>query len=700
VVDLKQFIKFLMRVIIRDRKERKVTKFLKFKALSIITLLFLYSGTATAQTDAKPSALINPNGPTNGHNSRGPFKLNWFIPDGVRADPDTFNIFKWAKTGKLPNIKRLMNMGSYGYSIPVFPTHTPTNFAALLTGTYPRTNGVADGPMRLEGQSLQLPALGGFSSAARTKPAIWSQFSADKKIVLVSVPGSTPPELKRNALTLRGRWGGWGADLHSIIFEKNSVIQRKKLSRNSRLFFLGMELTRYVTPHAYAECESVFNIANTSCLKFVIYGTPIFAKLTKLNTANVVSPNALAFSVDSRKTAASLAEGQWSDWLPITVKWKGRAVKTNIRLHVIALGPGNFFRVRVLVDSLNSAIVAPSSAAKDLHADLGPMVDFVDNFPPQLIYHPNDKMTFLEESRMSFEWHRNSIDAIYKRYDPDIFIHDIYSPNVMLTSRWWMGYVDPNSSRYNDVTSKERATLFGEVLDMYKGLDAIVGKILDNADDDTLIVFSSDHGVIPLDQSVRLNNAFAKKGWIVYSINPKTGEHLIDWDKSKVVFLKMSHIYINPNGLGPVWTRGSGDAYESLRKEVLEVLSGLRDKNGVAPLALAVPWEEASLRLKLPANRSGDIIVANKPGFGWSEDITEDLEVFVLPVSTGYKQAILADNVKGLWTPFIIAGKGIKKNYKISHPISNVDQAPTILRALSVKILDHVEGKPVLEIFE
>ena len=61
-------------------------------------------------------------------------KLSWFIPDGLRADPQVFNIFQWAREGKLPNIKKMMEMGSYGYSIPVFPSHTPANFAALVTG--------------------------------------------------------------------------------------------------------------------------------------------------------------------------------------------------------------------------------------------------------------------------------------------------------------------------------------------------------------------------------------------------------------------------------------------------------------------------------------------------------------------------------------------------------------------------------------
>ena len=40
-------------------------------------------------------------------------KLYWFIPDGMRADPGLFNVFKWAQEGKLPNIKKMMDNGSH-----------------------------------------------------------------------------------------------------------------------------------------------------------------------------------------------------------------------------------------------------------------------------------------------------------------------------------------------------------------------------------------------------------------------------------------------------------------------------------------------------------------------------------------------------------------------------------------------------------
>ena len=162
----------------------------------------------------------------------------------------------------------------------------------------------------------------------------------------------------------------------------------------------------------------------------------------------------------------------------------------------------------------------------------------------------------------------------------------------------------------------------------------------------------------------------------------------------------MSNIYINPRGLGPVYQRTSGEDYDELRAQVIRALEELRDEKGIAPLDAAVKWEDVDSVLKLPADRTGDLVVANKPGYGWSEDITANLQVFSIPLETGYKQAVFADNVQGLWAPFIIVGKGIKHNYQIKEPIRNVDQLPTIFRAMHIDLPQKVEGRTVNEIFK
>lgn len=629
-------------------------------------------------------------------------RLHWFIPDGMRADPTLFKVFRWADEGKLPNIKRLMDTGSYGYSIPTFPSHTPTNFATLLTGAYPTVHGVADGPMHIEGYPLAKPSVAGFSSAARKIPAIWTYMEeSGRDVVLLSMPGSTPPELKRNGITIRGRWGGWGADFHSLIFETRTEEQRKKLARGSRLFFLGYELTRFILPvnETVLLSDSFSEPIN---LEFDCYGAIIYASIIDTTDDMIVNYDQIIFSRDGITVDAELMKGEWSEWLPVIFSWKEKNISSDIKINVIKLEEDGFFRIRFVVNNLNRYIVEPGSVSDDLVEDVGPMVDFVDNFPPQLIYYDEDKTTFLEEMNMSFDWHKNAVKSIKRRYDPDVFIHDIYSPNQMLTSRWWLGYIDNESMRYDNVTEEERAVLWEEVFQMYTQLDEIIGEILETADENTVIVLSSDHGAAPLNKWIRINNLFAQKGWINYTLDPETGEPLIDWETSKVVYLKMDNVYINPRGLGGDWVRASGEEYEELREEVKVTLEELRHESGPdTQLIHVIKWEDVEEFLDLPKDRVGDLVVANFPGFGINEEITADGEIFdEEPLKTGYKQRIFSKDTPAMWTPFIISGPGIKKDYMLDSPIEMVDQFPTIMKAMNQEIPNHVQGRILVEIFE
>jgi len=612
-----------------------------------------------------------------------PTKIYWFIPDGMRTEPELFKLYEWANEGKLPNIKKLMDSGSYGYSVPTFPSHTPANFATLLTGTYPKTNGVADGPMHIEGYPLKAPSVAGFSSVARKKPAIWSILADQgKSVAILSVPGSTPPELTSNAITIRGRWGGWGADFASMIFERKTPGQREKIARGVKLFFLGAELTKFVEP---TEEEWAYALN--------LYGTNFYTKIDN---------NTMIFTLDKNtgEELVSLKQGEWSEWISYTLKWKENTVESHIKIYPIIVSD-DFFRLRVIVDNMNEYITLPKEVAGVMEENVGPMVDFVDNFPAQLIYYPEDKKAFLDEMNLSFEWHKNAVDAIYSEYDPDVFIQDIYSPNQMLTSRWWMGYIDPTSKRYDQVTKEEREQLWIEVFDMYKKLDDIIGRAIANSDENTLIIISSDHGAAPLDKWVRLNNLFVQKGWLNYSIDPATGEPIIDWKNSKVVYLKMDNVYINPNGLDGNWVRGKGEEYEKLREEVTKTLQELTHPSGDKVIAAVVKWEDVTDYLDLPQDRVGDLVVANNIGYGFNEEITPDENLFdENPLNSGYKQAIFAKDNKSMWAPFIISGKGIKQNFQIPEPINMVDQVPTILTALGYTPPEYMEGRILGEVFE
>ena len=628
-------------------------------------------------------------------------KVYWFIPDGLRAEPDLFTIYKWAQEGKLPNIKKMMDNGSYGYSIPDFPSHTPTNFAALLTGAHPIVHGIADGPMHIEGYPLAKPSVPGFASTAKKVDPIWKVLEdAGKKVALLSIPGSTPPELE-NGITVRGRWGGWGADTPAIVYEPmEKLTERKEAGKAFRLFYLGQKLTEFVIKGkavSWSNVPSSFSPAVET--KLDAYSLSIYAYIFDSTDDNEKNYDSVIFSLDKKSEFMNLKQGAWSDWKDVDLKWKEQPFESQIRIKVIKLWPedGNF-RIRLFFNNMNKFITEPSEVALEMTEAIGPMIDFVDNWPAQLIYEDEDKEAFFEEAMDSLAWHKKAAGFVMNKYSPDALIQDTYTPNQMLESRWWMRNIDKNHPDYAGPEKEKEA--WDDVLKMYQGIDAILGEAIKNADEKTLIVFSSDHGVIPLYKQVRINNLFAQKRWLKFTIDEKTGEPTIDWNNTKAIYMKMAHVYVNPDGLGGDWKRGSGLEYDKLREEVMKAIAELQDDNGKKPLVQAVKWEDAPKYFELPTDRIGDIVLEVMPGYQWWEEVTEDLRIFTAPLSSGYKQAVNAKTTKGMWTPFMMMGPGVKKGYALKDPISHVDQMPTILKLLSVDIPSYVQGRVLSEILK
>jgi predicted AlkP superfamily phosphohydrolase/phosphomutase len=641
----------------------------------------------------------------NQESAKNNLKLYWFIPDGVRAEPDLFKVYEWAKEGKLPNIKKLMDMGTYGYSKPTFPSHTPVNFATLLTGSTPKVHGIDDGPMHAIGKALDKVAVPGFRSTSRKVPAIWKTLEdKDMKVTILSVPGSTPPEINKGVV-LRGRWGGWGADFFAINFEtKGDLSQRVEQGLASRLFYFGPQLTQYIDPKPATDWVNPPKSYSQAIESVMIgWGTPVYGYIYDSTDDKKKNFDRVAFSKDRKNIFGDITVGNWTNWEPISLKWvvedKGIDVDSDVKIALIKLDDDGFFRIRFFYNNLNKNIAFPPESSEMITKAIGPMVDFTDNFPFQLGLYPEDKKVFMDESDMSFDWHTKAIPTLIDQFHPNVVIHDIYTPNQLLTSQYLMPYFDPKSSRYETSTPEQKKEASDGIFDMYKKLDDMIGEILKQAGRNTYVVFSSDHGNIPLNKYVNLNNLFAKKGWLQFTIDPKTGEPIIDWDNTKVIYLKMAHVYINPNGLSGIYERSSGPEYEQLREEVKKTLMEMEDENGVRPVTTITNWENAEDTLSMDPSRVGDLILANSPGYGWSEDMSENLQVFVYPSEGGYKQAV-DPNVPGMWTPFMIAGPGIKKNnYLGDKPIDHTSQYPTILKALDVNIPSFVEGKS-LSIFK
>jgi len=122
------------------------------------------------------------------------------------------------------------------------------------------------------------------------------------------------------------------------------------------------------------------------------------------------------------------------------------------------------------------------------------------------------------------------------------------------------------------------------------------------------------------------------------------------------------------------------------------------EEMGVKHVIIVVKWENVEEYLDFPKERVGGIIVANKAGYGWNEEMTQSKNTFSIPPKTRYKPAILPENAECMWIPFMIAGPKVRKNYKINGTIHLQDEFPTIMYLINKKSNNDVDGKIIKEI--
>ncbi len=631
---------------------------------------------------------------------RHPLRLYWFIADGMRADPGPWpwDIYRLAREGAYPNIKKMMERGSYGYSLPAFPSHTPSNFATLLTGSFPEIHGVSDGPMRPEGAPLATPALNGFASTARKVPSLWDLMEERGfKVSVLSVPGSTPPEDGSESV-VRGRWGHWGADFPALIFDTIGFSTGTP-DGGGEGFFAGRRLRLY--PQASA--AKGWRLAPVSRLppleiSMLGYGTTVYALLFDDGAAPAASYSKVLISLDKRRILATLSrDGEWSSWLPVDLHWGKISIPTHMRICRVLLKPDGGVEIRILYDVLNSTVVEPSGLAGRLEGSIGPMVDFPDNWPAQLNRRPEEMPVLLAETRMALDWHRRAVGSILKAESPDVLIQDTYVPNQVLESRWWLCHVDPDSPDFSSSDPHSRELAAADLRGVYAGLDAILGAALKAAGPETYVVLSSDHGIIPIKKELRINNLLAREGLLQAAVGADGVSVAVDWGRSQAAYLQMLGVYVKPEGLAGNWRRGQGREYLALRRRVRKLLERLRGPDGEKVFDAIVPWEKAD-KLRLPKDRVPDLILATRPGYDLSETLDRDRIVFARPLQSGYKHSTKAELTRALWTPFIVMGPGIKKGYAMAAPIRHVDQAPTLMSLLGIQAPSFMQGRVVRDI--
>jgi predicted AlkP superfamily phosphohydrolase/phosphomutase len=372
-----------------------------------------------------------------------------------------------------------------------------------------------------------------------------------------------------------------------------------------------------------------------------------------------------------------------------------QSVRGLVRFHLVALGP--VFELYASPINFDPEIpLYPISTPDDYAAEMA------RGFGP---YHTtgmvedhaglsNERFgeeAFLDQCEIA--WREREAMMIYEleRFQDGLFYCLFDTPDRVQHLFWRFREPDHPANR----GEPPRGDLGRVIEDQYRRGDAVVGRALEFADDETLVIVLSDHGFNSFRRGIHLNSWLREQGLLSLRPDAEPGAAAsdmfcgVDWSRTRAYALGLGGIYLNLEG-----REGRGivkaEEAEALKAEIAERLGGLRDPEKDAVAVRRVVTREAAYCGPY-AGEAPDLLVHCNAGYrvSWESSLG------------GVPEGLFADNLKKWGGDHIIDPTLVPGVLFLNRPFRAegadlTDLAPTILGALGTAAGPAMEGSSLL----
>jgi len=587
--------------------------------------------------------------------------------------------------GSLPHLARLRAEGGYAAVQTTHPAQTPVAWSTFATGVNPGRHGIFDFVRRDPLTYLPDLSLNRFERKAAYLPPravnlrrgtpVWEHLSkAGIPSSVLRCPCTFPPDAIRGRM-LSGMGvpdlrGGLGT---STLYTSASGV---KVEENEQLL------------HVAADRDGV--------IRTRLIGPRNPAAQTDFTADLVLEPQpsarCLTVRSDGQPKVFEVREGEWSEWLKVKFKTGLlQSISGMVRFHLVRLAPVfELYASPVNFDpeAPMFPISAPPAFARELARQVGTFytTGMVEDhgglnngrFDETAFLKQCDDVLRERAAMMRFELDRSPEGLLFCLFDtPDRVQH-----------MFWRF-----RDRGRDVAGASETAM--AIDDHYRACDRIVGDVLDRADDRTLVVVLSDHGVGNFRRGVHLNTWLHDQGLLALAPGVRPGEEAgdllrrVDWARTRAYALGLSGIYLNRKG-----REGQGivepDEAAALERNIAAALSALSDPDGER-----APVRSVLLRSQVYegpyAEESPDLVVNFADGYrvSWGTALG------------GVPSGHFEDNEKKwsgdhLMDPSLVPGVlFLNRPFRSEAPRLH-DLAPTILAALGVPSGPEMEGRSLV----
>ncbi len=575
--------------------------------------------------------------------------------------------------GKLPNLKKLSESGSYMNLNTSYPPHSPVAWTSIATGTNPGKHNIFDFIRR--NPETHMPELSLSKTVAGIAGTNYESYvKADPFWRIISKAGIPSTII---------RW--------PVTFPPEKV-------EGNLLSGLGVpDVKGFLSGYSFYTSEEVDSEKSSNKIIVVsedngIIDTEVYGPRTKKGNeiVEVPSPMEIRLNNDSvniivQGESYSVDVGEWSPW--IRAKFKAgmfRNVYGTFKAYLVSIEPFKMYVTAMQIDPENP--VVDISSPKDYSAELAKEIgDYYTLGIPE-----------------------ETDGLIDGRFDDKAFLSQVYEIDAERTKMFWKEFKNFDKGVYAFVfDSSDRVQhmfwntklLNNETLKVDKAIedylvkkDKFVAEVLGKIDNETLLMIISDHGFSSFERAVSINTWLVENGFM--TLNGEIDENddgalfkNVDWSKTRAYSLGFNSLYINLKG-----REGNGVVVNKKKvvDEIIAKLENLTDpKTGKKAVNKAYRSEEIYDGPLM--NDAPDIIIGYNPGYrmSWQTAIG------------GFTKEVFSDNTKHWAGDHLIDPKFVPgvlfSNIKINKTsASQMDVAPTILDALNVTIPKEMDGRSLI----
>jgi predicted AlkP superfamily phosphohydrolase/phosphomutase len=240
-------------------------------------------------------------------------------------------------------------------------------------------------------------------------------------------------------------------------------------------------------------------------------------------------------------------------------------------------------------------------------------------------------------------------------------------------------------------------------LQVYQSQDALLGRILEVLDKDTLVMLVSDHGATPGGPSFDPYAVLEKAGlstmkevvdetpeWVAKQSHHRAQKwfgkvrKMPDFTKSQAVPQGECYMFVNLKGRDPEGIVDLKD-YEKVQQQIIDALYTYIDpRTGTRSVSLALSKKDSRI-LGLHGDSIPDVVYALYPWFG-------NQHAQQLPTAE-----YSVGSLKGLMA---MRGPNIKKDHRLMRTVGLPDIVPTICYVMDFPVPDKCEGAVLYQVFE